>query len=67
VCPAKPEYVLGRAFFPAITVRVAEGKTLRIENRSSAGTTRASFNGKKIDGPVLDHAALASGGRLVFE
>jgi predicted alpha-1,2-mannosidase len=66
VCPAKPEYVLGRAFFPAITVRVAEGKTLRIENRSSAGTTRASFNGKKIDGPVLDHAALTSGGRLVF-
>jgi putative alpha-1,2-mannosidase len=35
VCPAKAEYVLGRAFFPAMTVRVAEGNMLRIENRSS--------------------------------
>ena len=75
-CPAKGEYVLGRAFFPALTVRVGEGKTLRIENRASGGAnarsqTRdlgnpASLNGKRIEGPVVGHAAIAGGGRLVF-
>jgi predicted alpha-1,2-mannosidase len=66
VCPAKPEYVLGRALFPAVTVRVAEGKTLRIENRGDAGAARASFNGKAIEGVKLQHAAVVGGGRLVF-
>jgi predicted alpha-1,2-mannosidase len=66
VCPAKPEYVLGRALFPAMTVRVAEGKTLRIENRGNAGAARASFNGKAIEGVTLQHAAVVGGGRLVF-
>ena len=66
VCPGKAEYALGRAFFPAITVRVGEGKRLRIENRSSAGAARSSLNGKGLDGPVVGHAALTAGGRLVF-
>jgi predicted alpha-1,2-mannosidase len=66
VCPAKGEYVLGRGFFPAMTVRVGEGKMLRIENRGSGGAARASLNGKEIDGPVVGHATIASGGRLVF-
>jgi putative alpha-1,2-mannosidase len=58
--------VLGRALFPAMTVRVAEGKTLRIENRGNAGAARASFNGKAIEGVTLQHAAVVGGGRLVF-
>jgi putative alpha-1,2-mannosidase len=66
VCPAKSEYVLGRAYFPAMTVRVAEGKTLRIENRGNAGTARASLNGKGMEGVVVRHAAVVAGGRLVF-
>jgi len=82
VCPAKAEYVLGRAFFPAMTVRVAEGKMLRIENRSSGEVAvstprspkpgdlghpvRVSLNGKGIEGPVVGHEAVAGGGRLVF-
>jgi len=76
VCPAKGEYVLGRAFFPAMTVRVGEGKTLRIENRATSGTHPRSqnrdlghppaLNGKSIEGPVVGHAALTAGGHLVF-
>jgi len=66
VCPAKGEYVLGRAYFPAMTVRVAEGKTLRIENRGRAGTAGASLNGKGMEGVVVRHAAVVEGGRLVF-
>jgi len=64
--PRKAEYVLGRAFFPGMTVRVGEGKTLRIENRNGIGTARASLNGKGIDGSVVGHAAVTGGGRLVF-
>ena len=66
VCPAKPEYVLGRALFPAMTVRVAEGKTLRIENRGGSGPVRATLNGKAIEGSVVEHAAVVGGGPLVF-
>jgi predicted alpha-1,2-mannosidase len=66
VCPGKAEYVLGRALFPGITVRVAEGKTLRIENRASSGMARAALNGKGIEGVVVSHAAVVDGGRLVF-
>ena len=66
VCPAKAEYVLGRAYFPAMTVRVAEGKTLRIENREHDGAVRASFNGKGIEEVVLKHADIVQGGRLNF-
>ena len=66
VCPAKAEYVLGRAYFTAITVRVGEGKALRIENHDGSGAAKASLNGKKIEGAVVGHAALCAGGRLVF-
>ena len=66
VCPAKGEYVLGRAYFPTMTVRVAEGKTLRIENRGNAGTAGASLNGKRMEAVVVRHAAVVEGGRLVF-
>ena len=64
VCPGKAEYVLGRSYFPAMTVRVAEGKTLRIENRG--GGNAAVLNGKGIEGPVVAHSAIVAGGRLVF-
>ncbi|WP_109489510.1 GH92 family glycosyl hydrolase [Occallatibacter savannae] len=66
VCPAKPEYVLGRGYFPAMTVRVGEGKTLRIESTRSSSTARASLNGKAIEGVLIPHAALSAGGRLTF-
>jgi predicted alpha-1,2-mannosidase len=66
VCPGKAEYVLGRAYFPAMTVRVAEGKTLRIENRGGSGTARALLNGKGIEGVMVEHSAVLEGGHLVF-
>jgi predicted alpha-1,2-mannosidase len=76
VCPGKAEYVLGQAFFPAMTVRVGEGKALRIENRSSDGANPRSqkrdlghppvLNGEGIEGPIIEHAAVVGGGRLVF-
>jgi putative alpha-1,2-mannosidase len=66
VCPGKAEYVLGRAFFKGMTVRVADGKTLRIENRGSSGAARALLNRQGIEGAVVSHAAIAAGGRLVF-
>lgn len=66
VCPGKAEYVLGRALFPGMTVRVGEGKTLRIENRGTSGTANAVMNGKGVEEVVVGHAEVVGGGRLVF-
>ena len=66
VCPGKAEYVLGRALFPAMTVRVGDGKVLRIENRASDGAARAVLNGKGIEGGFVGHKELIGGGLLVF-
>ena len=76
VCPGKAEYVLGQALFPGMTVRVAEGKMLRIENRDGAARYPGSqdrdlghaavMNGKAVGGVVVSHAEIMRGGRLVF-
>src|SRR5579862_8861278 len=67
LCPGKAEYVLGKAHFPAMTVRLPRDKILRIENQASAGASASvTLNGNRILNSVVSHEALAGGGRLVF-
>jgi len=67
VCPGKPEYTIGRSFFPAITVHLPQAKTLRIERAaSSSDTGSVVFNGQPVALPTLSHATLMAGGHLYF-
>jgi predicted alpha-1,2-mannosidase len=67
VCPGKPEYVIGEAFFPAITLHLPQNKTLRIENRlSKNGANEVRFNGQVATTSTLAHAILMGGGHLEF-
>ena len=66
LCPGKAEYVLGKAHFPGMTVRLPNDKTLRIENQASGGAAQsATLNGTGITN-VVSHESLLRGGRLVF-
>jgi predicted alpha-1,2-mannosidase len=67
LCPAKPEYVLGKSLFPAMTVRLQNNKTLRIENHAGSGIAQSiALNGARIAGPVIPHQSLTAGGSLIF-
>lgn len=67
LCPAKPEYVLGKSLFPSMTVRLPNSKTLRIENQAGSSIAHSvTFNGSRISGPVIPHESLTAGGRLIF-
>lgn len=67
LCPGKPEYTLGQSFFPAVTVHLPQGKTLRIARAaSSGGNGSATFNGRPVIASTLSHATLMAGGRLRF-
>lgn len=66
LCPGKAEYVLGRAHFPGMTVRLPHGKVLRIENQAPA-TATVTLNGNRISNSIVAHEALMNGGRLIFE
>jgi predicted alpha-1,2-mannosidase len=65
-CPGKPEYVLGGAFFPEMTVHLPQGKTLKIHGAEGSGKGTAKFNGKAVTAATLGHAELAAGGHLEF-
>jgi putative alpha-1,2-mannosidase len=59
--------MLGQAFFPSITVRLPNNKTLQIENSASSPEAKSvAFNGKPIHAPSISHAALMEGGHLAF-
>jgi predicted alpha-1,2-mannosidase len=67
LCPGKPEYTLGQSFFPMVTVKLPQGKTLRIENAATGGNTSSVvFNGQHVVGSTLSHATLMAGGHLCF-
>lgn len=65
LCPAKPEYMLGSAYFPKATVQLPEGKTLIVE-RTAPNAQTATINGKHLASSSIDHATLVAGGHLRF-
>ncbi len=68
LCPAKPEYVVSAPLFDRATVHLANGKTLEIAQAGSGEQVSAvSFQGAPLRSPMVEHAALVSGGRLIFQ
>ncbi len=65
ICPGKPDYVLGQSFFPEMTVHLARGKTLQIENVSKGAPNAVTFNGQSVTS-TISHTSLMDGGRLLF-
>jgi len=66
VCPGRPEYTFGCAFFPRATLRLPNGKSLVIENATSAAKGLAELNGQQLKAPTVSHTAIVAGGHLRF-
>ena len=67
LCPGKPEYTLGRALFPKVTVHLAHGKTLSIEDAVTGDRPPASaLNNQPLTTTTITHAQLLAGGTLRF-
>ncbi len=71
VVPASGRYVAGWPLVRAATVRMADGRALRIEARGRGpGPSQAidlRLDSRPLDPRAMPHEALARGGRLVFE
>jgi predicted alpha-1,2-mannosidase len=71
VTPGSGEYVVGSPLFERATIRLESGRTfvVRANGASPAAVyvQSARLNGAPLGRAVLDHAAVAAGGELVFE
>ena len=71
VCPGKPEYTLGSPLFTRATLRLPGNKTFIIEapgnNSEAVFVHSVQLNGQPYRKQILDHAAITSGGTLLFE
>jgi predicted alpha-1,2-mannosidase len=71
LCPGRPSYVLGSPLFQEAVLHLPAGITTRIKALNQAPgnpyVSTCTFNGKPITSSLIDHAALASGGDLVFK
>jgi len=71
VCPASDQYVLGSPLFKKITLKLANGKTVRIEapNNSTANRyiNKMTVNGKTYDRNWIGYRDLMKGAKIVFE
>ncbi|SDD05267.1 GH92 family glycosyl hydrolase [Niabella drilacis] len=69
LAPASGEYALGIPHFKEITVKLENGKQLRIkapELGEKALLTKVRFNGKVLDKPFIPVREILKGGTLVF-
>ncbi|MEZ4800052.1 MAG: GH92 family glycosyl hydrolase [Flavobacteriales bacterium] len=71
VTPGSPYYALGSPNIVEATIHLENGKTLLIkannQSKENVYVKSISFNGKKIDGFLINHNDLMNGGELVFE
>jgi putative alpha-1,2-mannosidase len=57
-----------RPLFASAKIHFENGKTLSIRSSSrTKGEVIVSFNGKRLRSPMMEHAALLTGGELLFE
>ncbi len=70
-CPGKAEWTLASPLFPRAVVRLENGGELVIEAPATSPENvyvrSVTLNGAPIEGCVLSHAQIASGGTLRFE
>ncbi len=71
VTPGLPEYSIGSPFFDRAVIHLPGGKDFEIVAKNNSAHNKyirtATLDGTPLEGPVLPHAPLANGGRLVFE
>ena len=70
ICPGRALYLLGSPLVTRASVRLGEGKTLRIEAHDNSAVNRyvqkVLLNGKEISRPWFTHDEIAKGGELKF-
>ncbi|MDP9159644.1 MAG: GH92 family glycosyl hydrolase [Acidobacteriota bacterium] len=70
VDPARAEYIIGSPIFDEVVMHMGNGKdfVVQTENNSSKNIyiQSASLNGKQLNRPWFEHAAIANGGKLEF-
>ena len=69
LCPGKPEWVLGAPLFKQATIKMPDGREIRIDAQSKipgAFLKRVTLNGTELNGPSIPHAAFLKNARLVF-
>ncbi len=70
VNPASPDYIMGSPIFDEVTIHLGHGKDfIIVANNNSEKNVyiqSATLNGKTLDKPWFDHAAIANGGKLVL-
>jgi putative alpha-1,2-mannosidase len=70
VNPASAEYMVGSPIFPEISLKLANGKTFRVEaaNNSSKNVyiQSATLNGEELKSPVITWEQIQAGGVLHF-
>jgi putative alpha-1,2-mannosidase len=71
VDPASGEYILGVPLFPEVSLKLENGKTIRVVAKGfdpvSGVAKTMSWNGKPITDYRISHADLIKGGTLLFE
>jgi predicted alpha-1,2-mannosidase len=70
VNPGSADYILGSPVFDEVTIHLGNGKDFVIVCHNNSETNvyiqSAELNGKALDRPWFDHAAIANGGKLVL-
>jgi len=71
VTPGTAEYALGSPMVEKATIHLENGKTLTIkannQSRDNVYVKSVSVNGRMLDGTMLSHSDVISGGEIVFE
>ncbi|RYG63414.1 hypothetical protein EON80_21290, partial [bacterium] len=71
VDPASGEYALGVPAFPEASVKLENGKTVKVMAKgfdpTSGRWTKVSWNGQPITDGIIRHSDLVKGGTLLFE
>ena len=69
--PCGGDYVIGAPQVPEVTVRLRNGRVLKVEARDFSRKNRhvgsVELNGKPVAGPLLRHSDIMQGGTLVFQ
>lgn len=67
-CPGSGDYVLTIPTVKEASVKLGNGKTLRVINSCEAEASREILlNGRPVSGPVIQHEELMNGGTLEFK
>jgi len=70
VAPGSTEYSIGSPLVKSASIQLPNGKTFRIETKNQSDKNvyvkKITLNGKVLDGYILKHEDIVSGGELVF-